>query len=343
MKYLLLNIKHPVNNIDHALNILRAAIRESVYLDRTLVIRTFTISADGNLGHALENTSYNRYVDLDKTQICKIEDGNITQTVPPFHYINAEDFDLKAYPDDAVLWMESNKAVTEKLNHQYKVIIRKTATDGYNYNYSDILVRFFASARVDKLSDIVLKAIGTNLETVKKRAKIYYGVDYAANSDFYQLGAPRHPAYYACLCLRYDNPAMTPGKLYAMTAQQIRNSFKRTNINKNRTVYTISDMDKPNCVDALKNCYTIYQYHDFPELKALISGENGREIDNAMLHSVEKNILQYAAIKIIPFEDLSGFPIIYSNSSHTIPWRYKLLAWYKSLKMKITRRKHTLN
>ena len=341
MKYLLLNIKHPVNNIDHALNILRAAIRESVYLDRTLVIGTFTISADGNLGHALENTSYNRYVDLDKTQICKIEDGNITQTVPPFHYINAEDFDLKAYPDDAVLWMESDKAVTEKLNNQYKVIIRKIATN--KYNYSDVLVRFFASDKVDKLSDIVLKAMGTNLETVKTRIKIHHGVDYAANSDVYQLRAPQHPAYYACLCLRYDNPAITPEKLYAMATQQIENSFNRTQINKDRTIYIISDMNKPDYVDALKNRYTIYQYHDFPELKALISGENGREIDNAMLHSVEKNILQYAAIKIIPFEDLSGFPIIYSNSSHTIPWRYKLLAWYKSLKMKITRRKCTLN
>ena len=336
MKYLLLNIKHPINNIDHALNILRDAIREAVYLDRTLVIGTLTISADGNLGHALENTAYNRYVDLDKTQICDIVDGNITQIAPPFHYINAEDFDLKAYPDDAVLWMENDKAVTEKLNDQYKVIIRKIATDEYNCNYSNILVRFFASDKVDKLSDIVLKTMGTNLETVKTRIKIHCGVDYAANSDVYQLRAPEHPAYYACLCLRYDNPAMTPGKLYAMTAQQIGNSFNRTQINKDRTVYIISDMDKSDHVDALKNRYTIYQYHDFPELKALISGENGREIDNAMLHSVEKNILQYAAIKIIPFEDLSGFPIIYSNSSHAIPWRYKLLAWYASLKNKLS-------
>ena len=335
MKYLLLNIKHPINNIDHALNILRDAIREAVYLDRTLVIGTLTIDAAGNLGHTLENTSYNRYVDLDKTQICNIVDGNITQTAPPFHYINAEDFDLKAYPDDAVLWMESNKAVTEKLNDQYKVIIRKIATDEYNCNYSNILVRFFASDKVDKLSDIVLKTMGTNLETVKTCIKIHYGVDYAANSDVYQLRAPGHPAYYACLCLRYDNPAITSGKLYAMTVQQIENSFKRTQINKNRAVYIISDMDKSDHVDALKNRYTIYQYHDFPELKALISGENGREIDNAMLHSVEKNILQYAAIKIIPFEELSGFPIIYSNSSHAIPWRYKLLAWYTSLKNKL--------
>ena len=336
MKYLLLNIKHPINNIDHALNILRDAIREAVYLDRTLVIGTLTIDAGGNLGHAFENTGYNRYVDLDKTQICDIVDGNITQIAPPFHYINAEDFDLKAYPDDAVLWMESNKAVTKKLNDQYKVIIRKIATDEYNCNYSNILVRFFASDKVDKLSDIVLKTMGTNLETVKTCIKIHYGVDYAANSDFYQLCAPEHPAYYACLCLRYDNPAITPGKLYAMTAQQIENSFKRTQINKNRAVYIISDMDKSDHVDALKNRYTIYQYHDFPELKALISGENGREIDNAMLHSVEKNILQYAAIKIIPFEELSGFPIIYSNSSHAIPWRYKLLAWYTSLKNKLS-------
>ncbi len=330
MRYLLLDIKKPLRNIEHALGILSNAVREAVYLNRTLVVGTFTIGAGGNFGNKLKNTGFDRYVDLDKTQICKIIDGDITQLNEPFHYINAEDFDLKAYSDNEVLSVK-NKLISTDLNHQYEVIARKITADKYSHSYEDILVRFPVSTEVDRLSDIVLNAMGTSLEAAKQRAEIHYGVDYAANSDFYQTMAPQHPTHYACLYLQYDNTKVTPEKLYASDIRQIRALFNRARITKNRTVYVISDIDDADYFEPLKKQCTLYRYYDFPELEALVSDKNKKRIDSAMLYSVEKNILQYAAIKMIPFEDLSGFPIIYNNSSHTTPRRYKFLSWYKSL------------
>ncbi len=331
MKYLLLDIKKPVRNIEHALNILKAAIQEAVCLNRTLVVGTFTISADGNLGYTLKNTSFNHYVDLDKVQVCRITDGDITQLSEPFNYINAENFALEKYRKNEVLSVENDKIVSAELNHQYKVISRKITTDKYDHSYSNILVHFPASTEVDHLSDVVLNAMGTNLKMAKQRAEIHYGTDYSANSDFYQIMTPQHPTHYACLYLRYDNTKTTPEKLYATNISQIRAIFKRAKITKNRNVYVASDINDSDYFQPLKKQYTLYRYYNFPELKALVSGKNKEKIDNAMLYSVEKNILKYAAIKMIPFEDLSGFPIIYGNSSHTTPWRYKFLAYYQSL------------
>ncbi len=337
MKYLLLDIKKPVRNIEHALNILSAVIQEAVCLNRTLVVGTFTISADGNLGYTLENTSFNHYVSLDKVQICRITDGDITQLDEPFNYTNAENFDLEAYRENELLLVKNNEIVSTELNHQYKVIVRKITTNKYSHSYSDILVHFPASAEVDRLSDVVLNGMGTNLKMAKQRAEIHYGVDYSANSDFYQTMTPRHPTHYACLYLRYDNTKTTLEKLYAMDIRQIQAIFNRARITKDRNVYVASDINDADYFEPLKKQCKLYQYHDFAELKALVSSKNGEKVDDAMLYSVEKNILQYAAIKMIPFEDLSGLPIIYGNSSHTTPWRYKFLACYKSLIRHTTR------
>ena len=331
MRYLLLDIKKPVRNIEHALNILRDAIREAVCLNRTLVVGTFTISADGNLGYKLKNTSFEHYVDLGKAQICRIIDGDITQLDAPFNYINAQNFDLEAYRKNVVLSVKNDETVPAKLDHQYEVIVRQITTDKYDPGYSDILVHFPASAEVDRLSDVVLSGIGTSLKMAKQRTEIHFGVDYAANPDFYQTMTPQHPTYYACLYLRYDDTTATPEKLYATNIRQIQAIFNRARITKNTTVYVISDDGNSDYFDPLKKQCRLYQYHDFPELKALVSRKNGKKVDHAMLCSVEKNILQYAAIKMIPFEDLSGFPIIYGNSSHTTPWRYRFLAYYRSL------------
>ncbi len=330
MKYLLLDIKKPLRNIEHALDILSDAVREAVYLNRTLVVGTFTIGAGGNFGRTLKNTGFDRYVDLNKTRICRIIDGDIEQLNEPFHYINAEDFDLKAYSDNEVLSVK-NKSISAEPSHQYEVIVRKITGDKYSHRYADILVHLPASEEVDRLSDIVLNAMGTGLEAVKQCAEIHYGVDYAANSDFYQTKTPAGPAHYACLCLQHGDTTVTPEKLYATSIRQIRAIFKRARITKDRTVYVISDIDDADYFEPLKKQCTLYRYYDFPELKALVSGKNKKRINSAMLYSVEKNILQYAAIKMTPFEDLSGFPIIYSNASHTTPWRYKFLSWYQSL------------
>ena len=332
MKYIFLSTEHPTQNIDHALNILRGAIREAIHLDRTLVVGTFSIDADGNLGHALQNLNYGQFIDLDKTQICGISDSDITDLKESFHHTYIEDFDLKAYPNNEILSIEDNEAITAEQNQSYKVVIRKTTQDEYANNYPNTLVRFFPSAEVDRLTDIVLKAMGTNLEEVKKRATIYYGADFSSNQDYFQKPAPPHPAYYQCVHIPYTKHP-TPEQLYITDLRQIKENLKRFG-GKDNTVYIISNISDTNYFKTLKKHYTVYQYHDFPELKALVSGDNQQPINNALLHSVEKNILELAALKMIPFENLSGLPIIYSNSSHKIPWRYRLAAWRGSLSSK---------
>ena len=331
MKYLSLDIKKPVRNIEHALNILRAAIREAVYLNRTLIVGTFTISAAGNLGCKLKSISFSRYVNLDKVQVCRITGGDIIQLDEPFNYIDVENFDLRAYHENEVLLVKNDKTVSTELSHQYKVVAREITTDKHNHSYPDILVNFPASTEVDRLSDVVLNDMGTNLKMAKQCAETHYGVDYSTNSDFYQTMMPQHPTHYACLYLRYDNTKTTPEKLYATDIRQIRATFDRAKITRDRNVYVASDISDNDHFETLKKQYKLYQYHDFSELKALVSGKNGEKIDSPMLHLVEQNILQYATIKMIPFEDLSGFPVIYGNSSHTTPWRYRLLAYYQSL------------
>ena len=84
----------------------------------------------------------------------------------------------------------------------------------------------------------------------------------------------------------------------------------------------MTDIKDPHYFDFLKKDYVVYQYFDFPELKALIFNEKVAEIDNAMLYSVEKNIMQYAHTKLLRAREHLTF--IYTNSSHGPSWRYKI-------------------
>ena len=334
MKYLFFSLEQPARDIDHALDRLRDAVREAIHLNRTLVIGTFSIATSDNLDRHREKMKYDRFIDLSKTQICKIESGNFTQIEESFNYINEEDFDLKTYSNNEVLIIEDGMPVTVEQNNQYKLVIRKAITDKNTYNYRDILVRFSASDEVDRLTDIVLKAMGSGLEQVKKRFAIYRRDIVSANQDFFQTRIPFHPAYYACAYIPRGEH-LTADEVYATDISQIRKIMNRARIKRN-AIYIASNIDDFAYFNSLEKRYKkLYRYSDFPELKALISGDNGRLTDNAMLHSVEKNILQYAAVKIIPFKDLSGSPIIYTNATYKTPRRYKLSAWYKSL-MRVT-------
>ena len=327
MKYLFLSTTGwSARNIDQALNVLRGAIREAIHLNRTLVLGTFNIDATGNFGQALENLNYEQFIDLNKTQICRITRSDITELKESFSYVNEKDFDLKIYSDSEVLFAEGGQAITVEQNQLYKVVVRKIIISKYADNYPDILVRFFPSNEVDRLSDIVFKKWGTSLEDLKRLSTIRYGTDYSVNMDSYKIRYPYHPGYYICIHIQQNN-STTPQNLYETSPRQIESILRH----RKRIIYIISDISIPNYFDFLKKNRIVYQYHDFPELNALVSGQNGQIINSALLYSVEKNILSYAYIKIISFKDLSGLPIVYSNCSDKIPWRYKLLAHYKSL------------
>ena len=92
----------------------------------------------------------------------------------------------------------------------------------------------------------------------------------------------------------------------------------------------MSDIRDPDYLDFLKKDYIAYQYNDFPELKALVSGDNGRQIDNAMLYSIEKNIFRYADVKFV--RSNRAPELIYTNFSLRIPWTHRFFALYTFLK-----------
>ena len=86
---------------------------------------------------------------------------------------------------------------------------------------------------------------------------------------------------------------------FAASQKQIRTLLSYA-ISKGSRLYIMSDIKNPQHFDFLKGDYQVYRYHDFPELKQLVSGEKEGSIDNVMLSLVERNIMKYATVKILP-------------------------------------------
>ena len=117
---------------------------------------------------------------------------------------------------------------------------------------------------------------------------------------------PDTPLYYIAMHIRSnDFYVMQDSSRYWQSSQHLKHI-----INRNRSVYK-------GCKIYIMSDIQDRRYFDFPELEALVSKNNDSEIDNAMLYSVEKNILQYAHTKIILARNSPE--ILYMNSSFNIP------------------------
>ena len=275
-----------------------------------------------NLGYQLKNLEFKRYINLDKTQIYRVgENGNVQQITNLFHYIDAENFDLNKYSEKDILFIDRNrdiKPITKEENNRYHVIIRKTTIYRYIHQYLDISVSFYPSDEVERLTDVILKTIGTSLADVKKRALIHQGIDFSANQDTFQQRTPKSPLYYAALHIR-ANDLCSYSRTFLLYWNRPRNIKRIVNkiIRKGSRIYIMSDIHDRYYFDFLKKDYVVYQYHDFPDLKALVTKNNGHEIDNAMLYSIEKNIFQYASVKIKRIQFAPK--IFYIDSSFNVP------------------------
>ena len=307
--------------LDHSLSVFKSAIAEATYLGRTLVINRFYMHSQHNLGHPAENLEYKRYINLDKTRIYKTEpNGSLQQINDFFHYIDAENFDLNEYPEKDILLIDEDiRPITEAENNQYEVIVRKTADFAYYKNHPDILVSLYPSDEVESLTNVVLKTMGTSLDEVKKRELIYQGIDLSANREIFDDRTPDTALYYATIHVRtndiYDTPVY--GRYWNSTRHLKHIINRGRSLPKGSKIYIMSDLHDPHYFDFLKKDYIVYQYFDFPELEALVSKNNDSEIDNVMLYSVEKNILQHAHIKMVRAKDYPQ--IIYINFSYNIP------------------------
>ena len=315
--------------MDHTLSVFKGAIKEAIYLGRTLVINKFSIDSKHNLGYPAEHLEYKRYINLDKTQIYKIkQDGSLQQINDLFHYIDAENFNLNEYSEKDILLLpiikeemprRYLKSVTEKENNRYKVIIRSTTHCRYTQLYDNILVRFCPSDEVEYLTDVVLKSLGTSLANAKKMSLTYQGVDFAANNETFYYKTPDAIPYYIALHVRADDSYQQwPENRYWTSHRHLKHIINHScSVYKGRNMYIMSDIQDRCYFDFLKKNYKVYRYFDFPDLEALVSKNNDCEVDNAMLYSVEKNILQYAHIKIVKSK---YYPkIIYIDSSFRIP------------------------
>ena len=282
--------------------------------------------AKHNLGYTLQNLDIERYINLEKTQIYKIENnGSIRQISDIFRYMRVGDFDRNKYPEELVLQLLGSTPVSEAQNNQYRVIVRTTIDYSYYKKfYSDILiVAFHPSDKVMHLTDIVLRAMGTSLADAKKRSTVYRDIDFSANRDTWQETVPDNPLYYICLHVRGND---THNQINFIQAASIANikSMVRKIIPKGMRIYLMTDIRKPVYFSFLEKDYTVYRYYDFPELKDLVSGDTG-QVDNAMLYSIEKNILQYAYIKLIHGRALPK--IVYTDWIYKTRWRYHFFSF----------------
>ena len=171
--------------------------------------------------------------------------------------------------------------------------------------------------------------MGTSLDSVKKRFLFHHKASLNKEQNNYEVEfSQEYPLYYACLHVRGNDALKHISNQYGANQNNLRGILKHA-VPKGSVIYLMSDIIEPHYFDFLSKNYIVYRYFDFPELKALVSNIDKREIDNAMLYSVEKNILQYSHIKIVRARNCPR--LLYVNSSHTIPWWFKLIGIYKYL------------
>ena len=214
------------------------------------------------------------------------------------------------------------------------MIIRETDKFHYSKLYLNFVVSFYPSDEVERLTDIVLKAMGTSLTDVKRLSAVYRDVDFSANRDIFQQEMLDNPLYYVCLHVRCgDNTKLLKHRVhmhFRFAANRINlNSIIKWMISKGSRIYIMSDIRDPHYFDFIRQDHVVFQYHDFPELKALASGDNGKQVDNAMLYSVEKNIFQYAYVKMIRSNKKPK--LIYTNVTYKIPMWYELYEYTRYL------------
>ena len=301
-----------------------------------------------------KNIEFEHYINLAKTKIYDLENNaDIRKIEKPLRCINEEDFDLSAYTNNPelvtktskpvdefakkeptpinehILIMENNQAITIEQNNQYKVIVRRTNNYHYNSSTKHLMVSFHPSDKVECLTDTVLQSLGTSLDSVKKRFAFHHGTAISEMRNNYQRNfSQKHALYYACLHVRANDAFHFPNIRYGADPRHLTQLIRQA-VPEGSVIYIMTDISNPHYFDFLIKTYRIYQYFDFPELKALVSNENKKEIDNAMLYAIEKNILQYSHIKIARAKRVPN--LLYTNSSHKIPLRYRLSCIYEYL------------
>ncbi len=309
-KYLIFSMTQSKFGIDQIFKTLNVVFMEAYELGRTPVVGKFAVRPEYNFYCRRDNFKFEDYLNLSEGTIRPIdkvdsivEDGQ--------KWIKEEDFDLDRYAADKVLQV-SDEVISSEMNESYDVIVRRDPTSQYARDYAkkkpSFLLDFPYSEKVNGLTDKVLETMGTSRENALAGQYYFWDKVGTMRSCFDEQTRARgssislKDAYYACMHVTSKRGVRPKEKLmlqFAFSNQQVKTLLSYA-ISKNSRLYIMSDIRNPNYFDFLKEDYSVYRYHDFPELAQLVSSEQESAVDNVMLHLVEKNIMRHATVKIVP-------------------------------------------
>jgi hypothetical protein len=250
--------------INHLKSALALLVKESLSLHRTPVVFTPRFLPSHNFGKAVD-ASWDRYIDLDR--IAVLRNG-------PTDYVKAVKRDVAADHEEAlaVLEVKGKHFVTPAENAEYQLIIKNSGsglgTDAvYSHDEFDFDVDFFPSG-----------ALASHADHIRRQLGVYHSMHVRRGDKL--KDKKRYPN------LERDTQ---PAHIYDTVSRVVP---------KGSRVYILTDEKAPNYFDVLKKDYEVFQYVDFPELKALVDGDHP---DNFFLFEIEQLIFATAATKIHTF------------------------------------------
>ena len=321
--------------LEHRFHDLENFIKDSYWLGRTPVLGKYhpgVHDADSPLGFV----DWERYIDLPNTTILRLQQGEALQRLaPPFHYIKKEDFDMDAYSEDQILSItsEADFYISEEQNQHYPVIEKKdfeswirritpidapdTLLDPGPFIDPILLIDFEPSAEVKRLTNIVLRAFGTNPDDADTLRYFFFN-RWRSRLAYAETPVKTYATYIGMHIRTFDNWATTKS-IKPYSKSNIKRFLNQTiwhiggipySRKRKLPIYIMSNITTPSYFDFLKPDFDVYSYTDFPELKQLVSGDSSVR-DPTMLYAVERNIMRYALIRIVPPYRRSGLEMYY--------------------------------
>jgi hypothetical protein len=216
------------------------------------------------------DASWDKYINLDKIAI---------RTDNATNYVKALKRDVIADFDDAFAVLEVNgkHLISATENAEYKLIIKNNpsglgADNVYRHDDFDFEVGFLPSDAVLYHAEQIRRQLGTYHSMHVRRGDML-------------TEKKRYPN------LEQDT---RPGRIHETVSRVLpRGSL----------LYILTDERTEGYFDVLKKDYQIYQYSDFPELKALVEGDHP---DNFFLYEIEQLIFAKAETKIYTFAHPKG-------------------------------------
>jgi hypothetical protein len=254
--------------LNHMKSALTLLIKESLSLNRTPVVFTPRLLSAHNFGKEV-NASWDKYINLDKIAVTK----NGTT-----HYVSALNKDVIGDLDAfAVLEVKGKHLITPTENAAYQLIVRNNPGGlGFDGAYGHDDFDF----------DVDLCPSGVVLDHADRLSR--------------QLGE-----YHSMHVRRGDK--LTEKERYPNLEQDTRPERICETVSrllpKGARIYILTDERTPKYFDVLKKDYQIFQYFDFPELRALVEDEYP---DNFLLYEIEQLIFARARTRIHTFAHPKG-------------------------------------